>query len=312
MGGIKRRAAGGGAPLNIACGADSIVATRIAAADADRPLVQLAKVDFGPGAPRARCEALEAALGLRRDTIRLLLSAGEYQFFQFEMPQVPAEELKTAVRWQVKDQLRGAIDATTIDLVPALEDAGGVRRPQGYVVAASNELLVDCMQRFRASNSSVSVIDVPELAQRNIADLLEEPGRATAIMSISEGGAMLTASRGGYVYFTRSFEASLDAIRRSDEARRSVFDRLVLELQRSADVLEHQFSHLSVSALWLAPFPHRDELLSLLIDALYLPVKAIELDVLFDFTPVGKPVDELHAAALFLPLGLCLRDRGAR
>lgn len=288
------------------------MATQIRHPDAPKPRVEVARVLFEAGEDAVRWAAISQAVKLRDAQIRVLLAPGEYQFLQVELPQVPPDEMKTALRWQLKDQLAGPVEQTTLDVIAGAEDPSSHRRPPGFVVAAANPTLLEHMQRFRAANASVTVIDVPEMAQRNLAEMLEEPGRATALLSIGESGALLTATRGNQIYFTRRFDTPIEAIRKSEEGRRAVFDRLVLELQRSADVLEHQLSHLGVAKLWLAPFPHRDELLSLLIDALYLPVKAIELDGLFDFGAEGPPQDEREAAALFLPLGLALRERGAQ
>ncbi|MCX9155080.1 hypothetical protein OPU71_02965 [Niveibacterium sp. 24ML] len=271
--------------------------------------MEIARVLFAQGDDIARWEAISQAVNLRDAPIRVLLAPGEYQFLQVDLPQVAPEELKTALRWQVKDQLAWPVESSTLDVIACVEDPASHRRPPGFVVAAANPILLKHMQRFRAHNARVTVIDIPEMAQRNLAQMLDEPGRATALLSIGESGALLTATRGSQIFFTRRFDSPFEAISKSEEGRRAVFDRLVLELQRSADVLEHQLSHLGVSKLWLAPFPHRDELLSLLIDSLYLPVKAIELESLFDFGAEGAPQDELVAAALFLPLGLALRER---
>lgn len=295
-------------PLNLACLPGLAAAVQLASeSPSPRPVLAKALVCQVAGRSEARLEHLARELNLRRTPLRVLLEVGDYQFLQTEMPNVPAEELRTAVRWQLKDVLRQPVDAVTLDLLTPPEDAHGSRRSSGFAVVAANELLRARMLLFRPWNSAVRVIDVPEMAQRNLADRLEEVERATAVLSITPGGCLLTASRAGVLHFVRSFDLSSLSLKASETVRREQFDRLVLELQRTIDVLEHQYSFLSVSTLWLSPFEHAEDLLSLLIENLYLPVKLIDLAQIFDTSRCALPASPDEQAALFHVLGMALR-----
>lgn len=298
-------------PVNLASLPGCAVAVQLVAAPSSgKPQLSLAHYLASSAGATERLDHVAREARLKGARLNVLLEAQDYQFLQVEPPAVPEEEMKTAVRWLVKDVLRHPVDAVTMDLVPSLETQTG-RRPSLYVVAAANSLLRERMLQFRAYTSQVKVIDVPEMAQRNLADCLEEQGRATALLSITPSGCLLTASRAGELYFTRNFELSTLNLSPVPAVRRDQFDRLVLELQRSLDVLEHQFSFLSVSALWIAPFAQSEELLSLLIENLYLPVKLIDLAELFDCTRCPLPTDANQQAALFHALGMALRDMEA-
>ncbi|GAB2902702.1 hypothetical protein GCM10027046_34870 [Uliginosibacterium flavum] len=295
-------------PVNLASLPGCAVAVQfVAAPTSGKPQLSLAHYLASGAGATERLDHVARDVRIKGARLNVLLEAQDYQFLQVEPPAVPAEEMKTAVRWLVKDVLRHPVDAVSMDLVPPLEVQAG-RRPSMYVVAAANSLLRERMLQFRAYTSMVAVIDVPEMAQRNLADYLEEHGRATALLSITPSGCLLTASRAGELYFTRNFELSTLNLSAVPAMRRDQFDRLVLELQRSLDVLDHQFSFLSVSALWIAPFAHGEELLSLLIENLYLPVKAINLTEVFDCTRCPLPTDSDQQAALFHALGMALRD----
>lgn len=295
-------------PINIACQPGNVAAVRVAQSAPKQPRLLDALVEFSSQAATDKLDLISRSLRLNRANIRLVLEPGQYQLLQIDLPIVPAEELKTASKWQIKDLLRFPVENATLDILATPSDHGtGNRKQTGFAIAAPNDLILDRMLRFRSSRSNVSVIDIPEMAQRNIADALEESGRATAVLSISDSGTLYTVSRNGILYFTRTFDVTLSALSGNPDTRRALFDRLALELQRSMDVLEHQLSFLSVSTLWLAPFEHRDELLTLLIETLYLPVKAVELTQLFDCSQCSMPADSMTQAALFLPLGLALR-----
>ncbi|MDO6384899.1 hypothetical protein [Uliginosibacterium sp. 31-12] len=298
-------------PLNLATSPGRVVAVQLVSeAPAAQPQLAVARVLDATGNTVARLEQMAQALSLRQSPLRLLLEPDEYQFLQTELPNVPDEELNTALRWQIKEMLRYPLDAVTLEVIPPPPDPLGQRRTNGFVVAAPNDLLRERMLMFRPWSSSVRAIDVIEMAQRNLADRLEEPGRGTAVLAITPGGCLLTASREGVPYFVRGFDLSSLALQASETLRREQLDRLVLELQRSVDVLERQLGFLNVSTLWIAPFAHAGELLSLLIDTLYLPVKLIDLATLFDCSRCPLPVDPEEQAALFHALGMALRGPG--
>ncbi|GAA5171135.1 hypothetical protein [Viridibacterium curvum] len=305
---FKRRSASMSA-VSLAVQPGFVAAVQLVGVGEARPRLRLAQCLASTAASvQQRLESMARQIRLRSTQVRVLLERNEYQLLQIEAPAVPPEELKTAVRWQVKDMLRLPVDEVTLDVAPPPEAPAGGRRAMAYVAAASNDVVRERMLGFRIFNSDVDVIDIPEMAQRNMADRLEEPERATAVLSICGNSCLLTASRAGTLYFTRQFELpgglALDV-----QERREQLDRLVLDLQRSVDVLEHQYSWLSVSTLWLAPFEYADELLSLLIEHLYLPARAIDLATLFDCSECPLPASAAEQGALFHALGLALRSQ---
>lgn len=255
-----------------------------------------------------RLDEMARHLKVRRNPLRILCEPADYQLLQTEIPVVPAEELKAAIRWQVKDQLRSPLERVTLDIAVPPDTSHGLRRPSGYVAAADNDFLRGRMLQFRAYSADVVAIGIPEFAQRNMADQIEIAGHATAMLSITPSGCLLTTSREGVLYFSRNFDISTLTLAESESLRRDQFDRLVLELQRSIDVLEHQYSFLSVSTLWISPFTHCDELLSLLIDTLYLSVKVIDLAEVFDCSACPLPENLDQQSALFHVLGFALES----
>lgn len=276
----------------------------------EQPGLKQVRVVEGTSTATARLETLAGEVGLSRDRVRLLLEPGSYQFLQTETPQVPADEVRTALRWRIKEMLAQAPDETGFDaLLPAA--SAEARKPLVYLAAAPNERLRERMLMFRPWNSSVESIGVAEVAQRNIADRVEEAGRATAVLAITPSGCLLTASCEGELLFVRNFAISCQSVNTSESVRRDQFERLVLELQRSFDVIERQNSMHTLSALWLAPFAHAEELRVLLVEALYLPVKILNLADLVDTRDCALPAAPDTQAAMFHLLGFALGSPGA-
>lgn len=245
---------------------------------------------------------------LNRFNCSFLLNSGEYQMLVVEAPNVPAAELKTAVRWRIKDMLDFAVDDATVDVLDIPVDRNAQSRNRSlYAVAARNEVIRKRMADFDAAKLPVSVIDIPELAQRNIASLLEEKGRGMAMLSFDESGGLLTFTYDGELYSARHIDVPLSQLNQPDsEQRQRYFDRITLELQRSMDHFERQFSFITISKLVLAPLPPAVNLEAYLATNLYLPVSTLNLDEAFDFSTVSG-VGPAQKQQCFLALGAALR-----
>ena len=240
-----------------------------------------------------------------------LLAPGEYQLLQVEAPNVPEDELKAAVRWSIKDMLTYHVDDAMLDVlrIPANPNAGD-RKKSMYVVVASNDLIKRRTELFERAHINLRVIDIPEMAQRNIAALYEDDGRALALLAFDESGGLLTFTSDGELYLARRIEISVGQLQDANESlRQQYFDRLELEVQRSIDHFDRQFSHLTVRRL-LVSVPENVGLLEMLGNSLDLPVERLDLNKVMDLSAVPElAADEARVYALHA-LGAALRREG--
>lgn len=258
-------------------------------------------------------EALEkAAREVRADTYRCttLMRAGEYQMLSVEAPNVPPEEVKTAVRWRLKDVLDFPVEEATLDVldIPVAPNSAVRQQSMMFVVAARNSVIEPLQKTFADAKAGLSAIDIPEMAQRNIAAMLEPEGRGLAMLSFDEDGGLLTVSCGGELYLSRRIDIPLAQLTDADHDRRTQsFDRITLELQRSLDNFERQFSFISVSKLVLGPseMTGLDEYLS---SNLYTAVETLDLGSLFDLERTPELADKAVQQRFFLALGAALRS----
>ncbi|MCX7628539.1 MAG: agglutinin biogenesis protein MshI [Methylophilaceae bacterium] len=253
------------------------------------------------------------ALHLKREHVILVLSAGEYQLLQVESPNVPESERKQAVVWKLKDVLGYPVDQATVDAIAIPQDAGYPGRGGlMYAVAARNEIIQRYMESFESAGALLDVIDIPELAQRNMAALLEEAGRGIALLSFNEDGGLLTFTAGGELYHARSIEISTHQLSGMDaEQRRYVFERLVLELQRSLDNFERQFSYVTISKLVLAPMPGQAVLEEYLRENLGVTVISLDLAEVMNIAAIEELQAPAAQSQCFLALGAALRPAEA-
>ena len=203
------------------------------------------------------------------------------------------------------------VDDATLDVlfIPAGQ-AGNERAKSLYVVAASNELIKKRSELFERAHINLGVIDIPEMAQRNIAALYEQEGRALALLAFDESGCLLTFTSGGELYLARRIEISTGQLLDANESlRQQYLDRLELELQRSIDHFDRQFKHLPVQRL-LISVPQNVGLVEMLANNLDIPVAHLDLSEAMDLGSIpGLANDEARVYALHT-LGAALRQEG--
>jgi MSHA biogenesis protein MshI len=276
---------------------------------AAKPIVKLAT--FQAGTPSLSHESL-GRLGRDNQAARFvnatLLAGGEYQVLQVEAPNVPPDELKTAVRWRLKDMLDFHIDDATIDVLDIPVDKSGASRAHSmFAVAARNSLVQARQDLFAEAGVPLSVIDIPEMALRNISAMLEQEGRGLAMLSFDDTGGLLTVTFNKELYLARRLEVSLPVLQDADADRRhAAFDKIALELQRSLDHFDRQYHFISVSRLMLAPTGVAS-LHDFLASNIYMPVESFELGEVFDLSETPALQAPSEQIRFFLTLGAALR-----
>lgn len=296
--------------LAIAFNGEGMLAARVRRADEGKPVVRLASLvpaDKGVGAALLEKTARELhALSYRCAT---LLQGGEYQLLSVEAPNVPAEERKTAVRWRLKDMLDFPVDQATVDVLDIPTDKATQARGQNvFVVAARNSVIETRQNLFADAKVGLDVIDIPEMAQRNISALLEPDGRGVAVLSFGADGGLLTVTYQGELYLSRRIDVTLDQLLDTDHDRKhGCYDKITLELQRSLDHFDRQYNFINVSKLVLAPTGASglDEYLS---SNLYTKVETLDLASVLDLSAVPELAAAAHQQVFFLALGAALRQ----
>jgi MSHA biogenesis protein MshI len=221
---------------------------------------------------------------------------------------VPAQELKQAVRWKLKDLLDYPVDAATVDVASVpVDPAGNVRAQFVHAVSARNDQVASRMKLFHDARLPLRAIDVPEMAQRNVARLFEEPNRGLALLAFDQRGGMLTFTAAGELYMSRYTDITLDQLAApSADTREQALERLVLELQRSIDHFDRQFSYVTLSRLLVARVPV-EGLQRHLADNLYLPVQWLDLAEGLDFSSASALRDPIRQSEHLHLLGAALR-----
>ncbi|MHB1214837.1 MAG: agglutinin biogenesis protein MshI [Thiobacillus sp.] len=212
--------------------------------------------------------------------VSLVLGPADYKLRLLDAPNVPADELKSAVRWQIQDMLDFHADDGTVDVleVPHPEHLSHAR--QIFAVAAKNSLLAEEAVFATKAGLGLSIIDIMETAQRNLAVRLETTGRALAVLSFIETGSLLTLTLDGELCMARTLGAGLAQV--ESEGLDNVLERLTLEVQRTLDNFDRQFGGIPVDRLLLAPIGGIERMRDGLAANLALPVAVLDLATVLD------------------------------
>lgn len=238
-----------------------------------------------------------------------LLRPGEYHLTQFEAPSVPAAEHAEALRWRFKDMVDFPLADASISAcdIPGHDETA--RPSLVYAAAASASVVAATMQRFANAGFKLAAIDIPEMAQRNVAALLEEENRGLAMLSIDESGALLTITWRGELYAVRRMELSTTQLAAAgSEQRQQMIERVALDLQRTFDNFDRQYGFISVAGISLALAADIPEVSAELSKNLYLPLQVMNLAKVCSFDAVPAFADPVRQAQGLWAIGAALRS----
>jgi MSHA biogenesis protein MshI len=234
-----------------------------------------------------------------------LLRPGEYQLLLVDAPSVPREELKSAIRWKIKDMIDYHVDDATVDVldIPPPEGAAS-RNHMMFAVSANNEVLQEKIRQFERARIPLSVIDIPETAQRNVAALYETGDRALGLVYFGEESGLLTINFRAELYLARRLEVGLQQLTDESAARETALERLAVEVQRTLDHFDRQFRSVPVTRMLIAPSRASGIAESL---KAHLGVEAHDIDLSDVLAFLGEPPDKDAQWRLFHHFGATLR-----
>ena len=247
---------------------------------------------------------LRKTLHLERYHCTTLLNFGDYKMLQIDPLNLPSAELKSAVRWRVKDMIDYPVNNATLDIL----NIPGETKNALFAVVAPNETVARRMQLFQEAGIPLEVIDVAEMAQRNVSALFETQGRGLAMLSFGELGGLLTFTYKGELYLSRFIDLVISQLTEaSEEQRKQQLERIALELQRSLDHFDRQYRHIALSGLLLTPMPSQIGLEAHLTENLGIPVETLDLGRAINCSLLPELRQSLRQAQCFQTIGAALR-----
>ena len=252
---------------------------------------------------------------IQRHRRLLVLQRHQYQLLPIDAPEVPREHWADAVRWQLRDLVTFPVETAQIDLLEIPAETNQRGRPSVLAAIASRDILVPLAEAALRARVPWKVIDLPETALRNLAALLEEPGRGVALLLIDESHCTLVITASGELLQSRHIDVTAAQIGEPDAAlRQQAFDRAGLELQRTLDSFERQFSRVTLSRLVVSAAGAdtladgcTDSFTAYAGELLYVPVVRLRIEDCIDFSQAELAGSLTPATVSPIALGAALR-----
>jgi len=238
------------------------------------------------------------------------VNPGSYEFLPVVAPNVPDAELKSAIAWTVTSMIDFSNEEATIDVLSVPFDKSVTQRVRAmYAVVTRSKLASDIQRCFQDAKLTLKAIDIPEMAQRNIAGLLETEGSALALVSFDASGGLLTLTSGGELFLARRIPVTAQQLLDIDpELREHQQEAVALAIQRSLDHFGREFSWVALTQLLVAPLgDDHAGLVDYLGTNLDTPVAALNLESILDMSRVPELTNLRTQQKYFMTLGLALR-----
>ncbi len=243
--------------------------------------------------------------GLDKQRCTIVLPVGNYQLLVVEAPQVPASELRAAIRWRIHDRIKFNIDEAVIDVFDVPSKSPGDVQKQLYVVVARSEIVKQHIDPLEQAGINLEIIDVPELALRNIAACLPEDEDGVAMLSFEQDMCLVTITRQSSLYLTRTLDIGYRQLQDVAADPKALYDRLALEIQRSMDYYQHNFNQAPIRSVAMLPLPPAVRNLDTsLRETLGLETRIVSVDKVIE---CPTKLDEDTAANCLLAVGAALR-----
>lgn len=244
---------------------------------------------------------------LQNARVSTVLHADSYSMQLVEAPDVPAAEMRDAVRWRIQNLIEfpiGEAAIETFEMPPQRHSAG---QSMLHVIVAHRDEIQREVDHIRRAGLNLDVIDIPELCVRNVAVRLPQDADGVAFLHFTDECGYLTITRQGVLYMIRRIETRRGELADQPDDVFSLLERsagVALEVQRSLDFYESHYDCPPVNELVLGPGPNLDTHASTLAENLGISVSRLNLDDLFT---VGTEIRPDVQSDCLVAIGAALR-----
>jgi len=260
----------------------------------------------------AEIARLTIAFDLDQYTCSSSLEIGDYNLLLVEAPDVQPEELRAAIRWRVKDLIDFHIDDAVVDVFEAPSYKAAGNNKMMYAVVARSNRVKKLIEQLSGAGLHLDIIDIPELALRNIAAMLPEDVGGVALIYVGQQQGLITITRQSLLYLSRTINAGTSSLPESvlsvmdDESCQSWLDNIVIEVQRSMDYYESHFSQPQVTSLVMTPIGKEiPGITEYLTEQLQIPARILDVNELID---VNETIPASVQSRCLLAIGTALRQ----
>lgn len=237
--------------------------------------------------------------GLEGMSCSYVLQNIDYTLTLVDTPNVAKEERSRALQWLVREVINFPIDEAIIDSfeIPLPRARDNIK--MSYVAIMRRSLLTNIETMITPCGLKVGIIDIPELALRNLSSLSTEEKNGIALIHLDPEDGKLLICKGSQIYLARNLELrGMSDWDKTPEKTTALLDQLSLEIQRSLDYIQSYFRQNLVRSILLTPFAMNDTFKDILKTNLGLEVQMLDLNQSLEFehpTPADDQLKSLMA-----------------
>ena len=288
--------------LGIETGPEGIALARVQRVPGQAP--RLLDCLFHPATPAEQPAALKglvAERGLAGVAVNLVMHPATYQMHLLDAPDVPAEELRDAMRWRVKDLIAESLEQVVVDAFTLPDDAYRGRSRMAYCAVLGRARMQAWGDMIGQAGLQLRSIDVTEMAFRNLGLLAGAENMNIALLRLRSSEGLICVQNGADLYMARRIEQGL--VKAGGD-----YGAVTLEIQRSLDYFESQLGKGYINRLLLLP-AKRDGAAALqaLTSGLAVKLQALDLRELFP-GQASAELDDSTQAYCMAAVGAALRQ----
>lgn len=203
----------------------------------------------------AQVEALKEWVrsnSLQKTPCVCLVAGDDCDIYQVERPEVDAAEMNAAVIWKIKDLINYDVVHAVVDSYPVPVSSKNNQK-QVRVVAAREKIIGSYVDSVKSTALELKALDIHELAPSNLPAVQHSGKSSLALLNLNAGNGSLSVYHDTDLYVSRDFMIGIEQLETASTEDESVFDALLLELQRSLDYFESFYGIGAVTNLRIYP-----------------------------------------------------------
>jgi len=206
----------------------------------------------GQEAQVAALKAWVHSNNLQKTPCVCLVANDDCDVYQVEKPEVEDSEMIQAVSWKIKDLINYDVSHAVVDSYPMPESSKNKQQQVG-VVAAREAIIRNYIDGIKTSALALNALDIHELVRANLQVVQRSSEHSLAVLTLTRESGLLSVYHDTDLYVSREFMIGIDQLGLATSEDESVFDALLLELQRSLDYFESYYGMGSVTNLRIFP-----------------------------------------------------------
>ncbi len=189
---------------------------------------------------------------LQKSPCICLMGSDDCDVNQIEKPNVDDSELLQALIWKIKDLVSYNVEEAVVDIYP-MPVSSKNNTQQVSVVSAQESTVAAYVESINSTGLSLKAIDIHGLVRQNLSSVQQSNGKTQAILSIDENTGELSIFHDTDLYVSRGFKIGTTQLQQVTSEDQSIYDSLLLEIQRSMDYFESYFGLGSVGLMEIFP-----------------------------------------------------------